>query len=54
MLAVYSLGPHSLVTFTPVPYQIRDAKLEELDKILTSSSDSPGVVSDLAALLQDI
>jgi hypothetical protein len=52
--AVHSLGPHTLVAYTPVPLGTPDAVLRNVDLALAAGGSSPGPIADLARLVQDL
>jgi hypothetical protein len=53
MAGIYSLGPHSLVIFTPASLRISEDNLRALDEILTTG-DVEGVIDDLEHLVLEI
>jgi hypothetical protein len=53
MAGIYSLGPHSLVIFTPVALRTPEEILRELDELLTHG-EVEGVIDDLEHLVLDI
>lgn len=53
MTAVYTLGPHSLVIYAPVPLVVHDSVVRDVDVALSGPSGA-GPIIDLADLVRDI
>jgi hypothetical protein len=52
MAAAYALGPHTLVSYSPVSIDTKDDLLKEMDRALAAADTSGGAVAELAALVQ--